>query len=206
MDTSDPLTFTLTIVVLIFSIILHELAHGYAANWLGDPTARLSGRLTLNPISHIEPFGSIILPILSFWGGGFIFGWAKPVPYNPYNLQGKYAETVVAVAGITANFMLAIVFGLIIRFFGFELSPAFIEMASTIVLINLVLGIFNLVPIPPLDGSKILLSLSPIRWHEFSQKMERWGMLVLIVFIVFVWQLFQPVIGWLFSLLTGLQF
>jgi Zn-dependent protease len=107
------------IVVLIFSIVLHEVAHGYMANWLGDPTARLQGRLTLNPVSHIDPLGSIIIPgLLLFTQSPFLIGWAKPVPYNPYNLRGKYGEALVAFAGPGTNILIAVIFGLLIRFGG----------------------------------------------------------------------------------------
>src|SRR3990167_7918192 len=106
------------IIILIFSIIIHEVMHGVVANSLGDPTARLAGRLTLNPIPHIDLFGSIIIPgLLVLTNAGILFGWAKPVPYNPYNLRGgKWGEGAVAFAGVGANFLLAIIFGLLIRF------------------------------------------------------------------------------------------
>ena len=125
----------------------------------GDPTARLAGRLTLNPTKHLDPVGSFLVPVATYLLGGFIIGWAKPVPYNPYNLHPqKLGTAVVAGAGIFANFIIAFVFGLLIRFaepLGIA-SEAFFTIAGMIVFINLLLGIFNLVPIPPLDGSKLL--------------------------------------------------
>jgi len=150
------------IAILVVSVILHEVSHGYAANWLGDPTAKLSGRLTLNPVSHIDPMGSIILPaILVLSGSSFLFGWAKPVPYNPYNLQrgGRWAEALVALAGPAANIVIASVFGLLIRFS--VLPSSVVSLALTIVFVNILLAIFNLIPIPPLDGSKVLPQLLP---------------------------------------------
>lgn len=199
----DAIAFIFQIAVLIMSVVAHELSHGYVAEYFGDPTARLAGRLTINPIKHLEAFGSFILPALSYFAGGFIFGWAKPVPYNPYNLKGRWAETAVAGAGVVTNLLLAVLFGLMIRFFGAELPPAFLELASIVVLINIVLFIFNLVPIPPLDGSKILLTILPFKWHHIAETMERWGLLVLIFFIFFLWQFFAPLINVLFKLIVG---
>lgn len=159
------------IAILILSVVFHEVAHGVAANYLGDPTARLQGRLTLNPIPHIDPMGSVILPaLLAFSGSPFLFGWAKPVPYNPYNLQrgGRWAEAIVAGAGPAANVFLALVFGLALRV---GLIPENVAgLVVSIVFINILLAIFNLIPIPPLDGSKILSQLLP---HNLSVGYER---------------------------------
>lgn len=200
----NTITIIFQIAILAISVILHELAHGYSANYYGDPTAKLAGRLTLNPKSHIDPFGSIILPaLMAMLPGGIIFGWAKPVPYNPYNLKGKFAETVVTGAGIATNLLIAIVFGLIIRFFGSEMTPYFLEIVSYVVLINLVLAIFNALPIPPLDGSKVLMSLSSIRFYEKFRNLEQWGFLILLIFIFTLWPLFYPLIIWFFGLVTG---
>jgi len=200
----DPVTLIFQIIILVMSVILHELAHGYAANAYGDPTARLAGRLTLNPIPHIDPFGSIILPaLLAILNAPFILGWAKPVPYNPHNLRGRYAETLVTAAGILTNLLLAVVFGLLIRFGAGSLSPAFLDLAFYIVLINVVLAIFNALPIPPLDGSKVLASLLPWRFQEIVHRMERWGFTILILFILFGWKFLSPVIFWLTSLIVG---
>tara|TARA_B100000745_G_scaffold130817_1_gene85246 strand:+ start:5821 stop:6444 length:624 start_codon:yes stop_codon:yes gene_type:complete len=150
------------IAILVVSVVIHEVAHGFAANWLGDPTARLEGRLTLNPVPHVDPMGSIILPaILALSSSPLLFGWAKPVPYNPYNLQkgGRWAEALVAFAGPAANIGIAIIFGIIVRL---GILPAGAEMlAVSIVFLNVLLAIFNLIPIPPLDGSKILPRILP---------------------------------------------
>ena len=156
------------IVVLIMSVVVHEVAHGYTAYLLGDNTARNSGRLTLNPIKHLDPFGSVILPLLLvLMQAGFVIGWAKPVPYNPANLRDEKKGTFfVSIAGILANLILAIVFGILIRFaplfIGVAFLGAFYKIASIIVLLNLVLALFNLIPIPPLDGSKVLFSFLPV--------------------------------------------
>jgi len=169
------------ILILIISVILHEMAHGYAANWLGDPTARLQGRLSPNPLVHIDPFMSVILPaILLLSGSPFLFGAAKPVPYNPYNLTNqKWGEAIVAVAGPTANIALAIIFALIIRFADMlpMVSTAFLTLSLQVVILNLFLAFFNLVPIPPLDGSKILPNFLPfslqLKYERFRQILEQ---------------------------------
>lgn len=196
----DPLSLIFSIVILILSVVIHEVSHGYAADSLGDPTARLQGRLTLNPIKHLDLFGSIIVPALTAGIGGFIFGWAKPVPYNPYNISHKYGDALVAGAGPLSNFILALIFGLALRFI--PLSPDIQGILSIIVLINLILAVFNLIPIPPLDGSKILFSLFP-NTQELIQRMERYGFVLVLIFILFLWQLIVPIIFWLFTIITG---
>ena len=153
------------IVILILSVVIHEVAHGVMANYLGDPTARLEGRLTLNPLKHLDPMGSIILPILLIvTHSPFLFGWAKPVPYNPYNLRrgGRFAEALVAAAGPGTNLLLALIFGGIIRFLSAGGVPsATIALAFSAVITNVMLAIFNCIPIPPLDGSKIVEAFLP---------------------------------------------
>ena len=204
----------LSLVILILSIIVHEVAHGYMANALGDPTAELSGRLTLNPISHIDLMGSIIIPaLLIFTSSPILFGWAKPVPYNPYNLKNqRWGETLVALAGSATNLFLAIVFGLIVRFgAALGLDAAGLSLAATIAFVNLFLGLFNLIPFPPLDGYTALRSALP--WsvsrslHRFEAQVRGAGTLSLILFLVifsyvFAGPFFQLVL-YLFSLITG---
>lgn len=150
------------IMVIMFSAVIHEVAHGVAADRLGDPTARYAGRLTLNPIPHLDPFGSILLPlILALSGSPIFFGWAKPVPYNPYNLirNPKWGEAIVAFAGPLSNFAIALLAAIVIR--AGILSPEVNAVVFIIVMVNVMLGIFNLIPIPPLDGSKILSAILP---------------------------------------------
>ncbi len=201
---SDPLIIVFQVAILVFSVILHELAHGYAASYFGDPTARLAGRLTLNPISHIDPFGSIILPaLMAMLPGGVILGWAKPVPYNPYNLKGRFAEAIVTGAGILTNLLLALIFGLLLRFFGGALPEGFMMLAIYIVLINLVLAVFNAIPIPPLDGSKVLSTILPFKFRSVLDSLERWGFFLLIIFVFFGWRFLSPVIGFLFYIIVG---
>jgi Zn-dependent protease len=204
----------LTLVILILSIIAHEVAHGYAANSLGDPTARLAGRLTLNPIPHIDLMGSIILPtLLIFTGSPILFGWAKPVPYNPYNLKNqRFGEMLVAIAGSATNIFLAIIFGLVVRFgstLGF--SAAMLSLAAIIAFINLFLGLFNLIPFPPLDGFTAFRSALP--WHSsarlvrFEQKVRGAGVMSLILFLIVFSYIFAApffnLVLWIFGLLTG---
>ncbi len=197
-----------SIVILIFSIVIHEFAHGWMADYLGDPTARHMGRLTLNPIPHIDLIGSIIIPLfLILSNAGFIIGWAKPVPYNPYNLRDqKNGPALVGAAGPASNLLLALIFGIIIRVLllqGVAMNSDMIMLFSVIVFCNILLAVFNLVPIPPLDGSKILFHFLPYSMHGVRETLERNGMLFLILFIFFGFQLIIPVMLFLFSLITG---
>ncbi|MFH1392558.1 MAG: site-2 protease family protein, partial [bacterium] len=182
-------------VILILSIVIHEYAHGYAAYKLGDPTAKNMGRLTLNPIAHIDIFGSILVPLLMYLTTGFVFGWAKPVPYNPYFLRNqKYGPALVAVAGPSANLVTALVFGILFRFLA-------LEGFTLIVLINIILAVFNLVPIPPLDGSKILFAFIPDRYNHIKIVFERFGFMLLLFFIFFAFNLIRPIINFLYNLI-----
>ena len=192
------------IIVLIFSAIIHEYSHGFLADQLGDSTAKDAGRLTLNPIPHLDLFGSIILPLLMvISGSGMVFAWAKPVPFNPYNLRDqKFGPAKIAIAGPLSNLFLAIVFGLILRFVPLG-NEAFQTFLAIIVYINLILAIFNLVPIPPLDGSKILAAFLPIAWQEKLFALERYGLILVILFLYFGYSLITPIIGGLFYLIVG---
>lgn len=201
---------------LILSIVLHEMAHGYMANYLGDPTARLQGRLSGNPLVHMDPLGSVIIPALLFFSNaGILFGWAKPVPYNPYNLNDqKYGEAKVAVAGPLMNIAIALLFSVLIRSAEtLALSSAFIELASYIVYINLLLAFFNMIPIPPLDGSKILLAFLPfgaqMKYRELMSWVERYGLFVtfafIFIFINLFWTPFSQLVFFVFELFTGMK-
>jgi len=195
------------IVILIMSIVIHEISHGFMAEYFGDSTARNAGRLTLNPVKHLDLFGSIILPaFLVLSHAGFVFGWAKPVPYNPDNLRNrKWGTICVAFAGVFANFFMAVVFGLVIRFSSnFTLPESFYFITSAIVIVNLALGIFNLVPIPPLDGSKILFSLLPEPYQHAIFTYERYSLILLLVFVAFFASYLQPILAFAFHLVTGL--
>ena len=197
------------IAILIFSVVLHEVFHGVAALALGDRTAKDAGRLTLNPIPHIDIFGSIILPVLLVISQSpILIGWAKPVPYNPYNLRNqKWGPALVGAAGPAANIILAVAFGVVLRvLLGFDGGGAlsdFAFIAQTIVLLNLALAVFNLVPIPPLDGSKVLFALLPYQWRGIETFLEQYGIFLLLVFILFFSQVLAPVVFVLFRLFTG---
>jgi len=208
MDATNAIFY---IIILVMSIVIHEVSHGFMAEYFGDDTARNAGRLTLNPIPHIDIFGSILLPaILILTHAGFLFGWAKPVPYNPNNLSNrKWGTIAVASAGVLANFLIAIIFGIIVRFAPFILpasilSANFYFIISAIVVVNLALGIFNLVPIPPLDGSKILFSFLPEKAFSFMITYERYALILLLIFIVFFSDYLFPILAFLFHLITGL--
>lgn len=191
------------------SVVIHETSHGYAARYLGDQTAEYAGRLTLNPLKHLDPMGSFIIPFFSYMVGGFIIGWAKPVPYNPHNLRlGRWSEAIVAGAGPLSNIIIAIFFGLLLRFVtsGGGLSEAFVQITAVVILINVILAVFNMVPIPPLDGSKILFALFPDKFGEMRNFFERYGFMVLIFFIFFLWQFLTPIVSVIFRLITGMDF
>ncbi len=179
---------SITIVILVFSAILHEVAHGWVADRLGDPTARLLGRLTLNPIPHIDPVMSILLPlVLIFSGSPIIFGAAKPVPVDPFNLRdGRKDMAIVSLAGPVANFLIAALAALVLRFGGSLIAdPFFLDIIFRIVQLNLLLGIFNLLPIPPLDGSKVFSLLLPEDTARSYLSIGAYGMFILFFLLMF---------------------
>jgi len=194
-----------SLIVLLFSIMIHEIAHGSMAYSLGDPTAKNEGRLTLNPLKHLDPFGSIILPFLLLlltFGRGPIFGWAKPVPINPFNFRDqKWGTLKVAIAGPAMNFLIAIIFGLLIRFF--PLPTTMSILFSIITVYNLAWGIFNLVPIPPLDGSHILFTFLGERFLNIRLFLHQYGLFILILFIFFGLQWVFRLAGIIYYFITG---
>lgn len=198
------------LVVFIYSVVIHEVSHGFAAQALGDDTAEKMGRLSLNPLKHIDMFGSIILPLLLLLAGSpFVFGYAKPVPYNPLNLRDqKYGPIKVAMAGPASNIFIALVFGTMLRFFPDSLPVSIIpQLFAMIVAVNLVLAIFNLFPIPPLDGHWVLMTLLPARYHAFKAFLYRYSIFLFLIFLVFIYPpVFSAIIPWLFHLITGLNF
>lgn len=195
----EPLQIGL-IIALIISVIIHEMAHGYAANWLGDPTARLQGRLSPNPLVHLDPLMSVIIPgLLIMSGSPILFGAAKPVPYNPYNFTNqKWGEAIVAAAGPASNIALALVFAALIRMADvLSLSAAFVQLSFSIIVLNIFLAVFNLVPIPPLDGSKILPRFLPfplaMKYEAFRRYFEHNAFIgFFLVIIAFVYVLGGP--------------
>ncbi|MFC1644665.1 site-2 protease family protein [Patescibacteria group bacterium] len=196
------------VMVLIMSIVIHEVSHGLAALWLGDSTAKYAGRLTLNPVKHLELWGSFIVPLVMMFTVGFGFGWAKPVPYNPYNLRDqKNGPALVGFAGPLSNIIVALFFGLCARFiplnqmvkfdvasnvfsfsdlsviFSGSLAAILFWLCLIIVTINVFLAFFNLIPIPPLDGSKLLFSFMPLK-TETKIMLEQFGFMILIAFMI----------------------
>lgn len=180
----ELLIWILGVLAFVYTIIIHEVAHGWVADRLGDPTARISKRLTLNPISHIDPYGSILLPLLLILvRAPFLFGWAKPVPIDPYNLKNPRKDTAaIALAGPLSNILIATVLAIIYRF---VTSQEISGLILTTIQFNVALAVFNLLPIGPLDGSKILAGLLPPREAgQFEMFMERYG-LILLMFSIF---------------------
>jgi Zn-dependent protease len=189
----------ISVIILLFSVIVHEVMHGLVALKFGDTTAQKMGRLTLNPIPHIDPVGTILLPALMIiTGSPILFGWAKPVPVNPLNFSNlRKGELMVSAAGILSNFSLAILAVVIYHILN-ALPQTFPSVVGALlqftIMINLILGIFNLLPIPPLDGSKILLSQLPYNLAKEFQKIEPYGFLILLIL------LFTGLLGIIFSI------
>ncbi len=198
--------------VLLFSAVLHEVAHGMAAKRLGDDTAERAGRLTLNPLRHLDLWGSVLMPIMLYIAtmGQFFFAAAKPVPYDPRNMQHpRSGGALVALAGPGMNLLLAAIFAIVLRV-GISLhAPAvWIGLLGIICYINILLAVFNLVPIPPLDGSRVLFAALPQTRTTFriAYFLERWGLVVVLLFVFFGFSLIVPVMNGLFWLFTGQSF
>jgi len=182
-------------IPVIFAITLHELAHGWVASWFGDQTARLSGRLSINPLKHIDPIGTVLLPLLMLMVSNFIFGWAKPVPVDARNLHHPRRDMAfVALAGPFANLLMALGWGVIAKLgmvllnsgnevIGIPLS----YMGSAGIMINVVLGVLNLIPLPPLDGGKVLVSILPRRLAYYVSRLEPYGIVILLVLLMLGW-------------------
>lgn len=208
MDNIISLIFQLAILVM--SIVVHEFSHGWMANRLGDSTAKYLGRLTINPLKHLDFWGSFIVPltVFIFSSGQAIFGWAKPVPFNPYNFRDqRWGPAKVAAAGPGSNFLIALIFGLALRFMPidfFSLAGAgLIQVFSLIVILNILLAVFNLIPLPPLDGSKIIFAILPGSLRGLSVFLERYGMFFLLLFIFFAFQWVLPLVFLIYRLIVG---
>jgi Zn-dependent protease len=190
--------FILFMVALIFSLSVHESAHAWTSNYFGDDLARLQGRISLNPVAHVDPIGTLLFPAIAFFTGAPVIGWAKPTPVNPLRWRNKrVANFWVSIAGVICNFIIAIVAGIIIRtlftlnIIGFDLSPVrypdsllvegAVKLLLTFFQLNVALGVFNLIPIPPLDGSKVLQSILPPSFEPGFEALERFGFILLIL-------------------------
>ncbi len=187
-------------VIIVISSVFHEFAHAWMAFQLGDSTAKNEGRLTLNPLVHLDPMGTVFLPLLFlFTFNGFI-GWAKPVPYNPHMLRDqRYGSLKVALAGPLANILIAIFLGLVVRFASLTLSASLVEALSIIIFINLFLALFNLIPLPPLDGSKVFADLFPNAWVSVM-RVGPWGVFAAILIAFYF---LSPVARFLFKIIVG---
>jgi len=193
------------IIILFFSIIIHEVSHGYIAYRLGDPTAKYSGRLTLNPLVHIDLFGTILIPaFLILSHSPILFGWAKPVPINPYNFRNPRKDLMwVGFSGPASNLIIAFILSLIIKILPSSLITVILNYGGVI---NVVLAVINLIPIPPLDGSRILTGLLPPELAYKYMRIEPFGFIIALLFIIlFGSSIIQPVIGIICSLL-GLNY
>lgn len=202
----NPEFIAFSILILLFSVIVHEVMHGYVALRFGDHTAEHMGRLTLNPIPHIDPFGTILLPLMSFFlSPGFFIGWAKPVPVNPLNFSNiKKGELAVSAAGIGANLVLATVASIIYRILNiFYPQGLLLEVLLLTVNINLLLAVFNLIPLPPLDGSKILMTLLPYSLARKYLELERYGLFILLILLIIPIG-GHSIISWIIDVGTGL--
>ncbi len=194
------------VLILIFSVVIHEVSHGYMAYSLGDPTAKRAGRLTLNPIKHLDFFGSLIVPaFLIISGSPFVIGWAKPVPYNPNQLvkDKKYGPLKVALAGPLSNFIVATIFGIALRFLHPFLPEMMIFGFALIVFINILLGVFNLIPVPPLDGSKILMTFLPPKQAMAFQRIGIIGIFLVFLLISLFGNVLFGIVSGIFQFISG---
>lgn len=202
----DPIFLIVNFIAFFLALTVHEFSHAMSAYYLGDRTAEHAGRLTLNPLAHIDLFGTVLLPlILILSSAGFVFGWAKPVPVNYYNLKDqRWGPALVSLAGPAANLIFCIVsiilFRLITQYSSLGPTNLLVNFVYMLILVNLVLMIFNLIPIPPLDGSKLLFAVLPAKFDNFKEILERNGLIILLILIIFG----DKFLGYIFSFFFNL--
>ncbi|MBU1036901.1 site-2 protease family protein [Patescibacteria group bacterium] len=186
----EPMMFLAWLMAIFYGITVHEFAHAWAASWQGDNTAKLLGRLTLNPFSHIDMWGILMLVFVGF-------GWGKPVPVNHYNLKnGKISDNIVSLAGISTNLLSVLVFGIIFKILFSHLNPVLLFLGyygevnllaffvAALIILNLILAIFNIIPIPPLDGSHVLFNILPSKYDDFKARLAKNGPFLLLILIM----------------------
>ncbi len=190
-------------IILVIIITVHEFSHAWAAHQLGDVTAKREGRLTLNPLAHIDPFFTLLMPaVLILLGSPVVFGAAKPVPFNPYAVRyGKWGAALIAIAGPTSNLLMATVVGLYLRFIPLHSSIPY-QFLLQFVIVNLAFFVFNMIPIPPLDGSRVLYAISPPSLEDVLEKIERFGLFGIIAILFLLYPLISPFI---LSVVQGLS-
>lgn len=196
----------LSIVILILSIVAHEVSHGYAALLCGDPTAKIAGRLTPNPLKHLDFIGSLVVPVIFFFSSGGVAGWAKPVPYNPYMLKGRFAEVFVASAGVLTNISIAAIFASLFWFLPYEaITASTLEVVSAIIYINIGLFVFNLLPFPPFDGLRIVTSVAQgfgVSRRKFDVFESPVWIFVSLIIAFNIWPIISPVVRSIFKILV----
>ncbi len=206
----DVLTLVVVFGSILISMTLHEAMHAFVGYWLGDDTAKVQGRLTLNPLAHIDVVTTIIMPLLLVMVGAPPFGAAKPVPFNPYRIKwGEFGAALVGVAGPLTNLVLAIFAGGVIQLFGSHLPALWIQIFATFTLVNASFFVFNMIPFPPLDGSRLLYAIAPDPVRSVMERIEALGFMAIIFFFVifyaFLADPFTRLLSWLFNVLTGGQ-
>lgn len=206
----DLPTLAIVLVSILVSMTLHEAMHAFAGHWLGDDTAKHEGRLTLNPLAHIDLLTTILLPLLLVMVGAPPFGAAKPVPFNPYRLKwGEYGAALVGVAGPLTNLGLALFAGGILRVFGLEMTDFWLNVVATFTFVNLSFFIFNMIPFPPLDGSRLLYAFAPDAVRRVMEQIENMGFAAIIFFMLIFYSLlsepFLRLLKGFFTLITGGQ-
>lgn len=208
LESNTVILIALSLMVVAISITVHEYAHGLMSNWLGDDTAKLSGRLTLNPLKHIDIFTTVLLPVVLVVAGYPPFGAAKPVPFNPSRLKfAEFGTALVGLAGPASNLIAAVFGGIIMRLTGTLNSSVWVTWWWLFIVINIGFFVFNLIPFPPLDGSRLLYAFAPEFLQNIMAKIEQFGLMAIVVFMFFIFPTVSPILqridNWLIAVLVG---